>query len=381
MEPGVMSTFKPTNRPPTKGRGALSNREGRFARQVIVRSSELSADDIASADASDFDPADAEHPVSIATEVRGEQARSIITRNSSADIPFNLSMNPYRGCEHGCIYCFARPTHSYLDLSPGLDFETRLVAKQNAAACLKADLGKRSYQCEPIALGTATDPYQPIEAQYRITRQLLEVALQYRQPLSIITKSRLILDDIALLAQMAQHNLVNVMVSVTTLDRDLKRVMEPRAASGEARLDTIAALRQVGVPVGMLVAPIIPALNDYEIEPIVEAGAAAGALSAAYVLLRLPLELKDLFQQWLHSHFPDRANHVLSVLSQMRGGQLYDARTGSRMRGEGPFADLIRQRFTKACKRYGIVPGGMPALDCSSFAVPCEKSEAQLSLW
>jgi DNA repair photolyase len=372
-----MFTYKPTKRAPTKGRGALSNSEGRFAKQIIVRSSELGADDIATTDTSQFDPADAEHPVSIATEIRNETARSIITRNSSADIPFNLSMNPYRGCEHGCIYCFARPTHSYLDMSPGLDFETRLVAKQNAADCLKADLGRRSYQCEPIALGTATDPYQPIEAQYRITRQLLEVALQYRQPVSIVTKSRLILDDIELLAEMAQHGLVNVMVSVTTLDRDLKRVMEPRAASGQARLDAIAALRAAGVPVGMLLAPVIPALNDYEIEHIVEAGAAAGALAVGYVLLRLPLELKDLFQQWLHSHFPDRANHVLSVLSQMRGGQLYDATVGSRMRGEGPFADLIRQRVTKACRRHGIEPGGMPVLDCSKFAVP----KAQLTFW
>jgi DNA repair photolyase len=371
-----MFTYKPTNRTPTKGRGALTNNEGRFAKRIIARSTEIPADDIASTEADFVDPADAEQPVSIATEIRSETARSIITRNSSTDIPFNLSMNPYRGCEHGCIYCFARPTHSYLDLSPGLDFETRLVAKHNAAEQLAADLSRPSYRCEPITLGTATDPYQPIEAQYRLTRQLLEVALRFSQPVSIITKSRLIIDDVGLLAEMASKNLISVMVSVTTLDNDLKRVMEPRAASGKARLDAIATLRKAGVPVGMLVAPIIPALTDYEIENIVEAGASAGVLSASYVLLRLPFELKDLFQQWLHSHFPDRANHVLNVLSQMRGGALYDANFGSRMRGEGPFADLIRQRFTKACRRHGI-PGHMPALDCSRFAVPT----AQMTLW
>lgn len=359
-----------------KGRGALTNAEGRFAQRIIVRCEDLPADDKACTDASCCDPADSLHPPSIATEIRAETARSIITRNSSTDIPFNLSINPYRGCEHGCIYCFARPTHSYLDLSPGLDFETRLVAKHNAAEQFAVDLSRRGYRCEPIALGTATDPYQPIEIQYRLTRQLLEVALKFGQPVTIVTKSRLIIDDIELLAAMAQRNLVSVMVSVTTLDNELKRVMEPRAASGKARLETIATLREAKIPVGMMLAPVIPALNDYEIERIVEAGAAAGALVAAYVLLRLPLELKTLFQEWLHDHFPDRAAHVLNVLTQMRGGQLYDARPGSRMKGQGPFADLIRQRFAKACRRYGL-DRGMPQLDCSQFTVP----SAQLALW
>jgi len=363
---------------PIKGRAAVSNSEGRFAVRVRER-----ADD-------GWDLAThADERTSIATEIRSETARSLITRNNSEDIPFSLSINPYRGCEHGCIYCFARPTHSYLDLSPGLDFETRLVAKHNAAQILAQDLSRPGYRCEPIALGTATDPYQPIELQYRLTRQILEVALNFRQPLSIVTKSRLILDDLDLLAEMAREKLISVMVSVTTLDNELKRVMEPRAASGQARVDTIAQLRAAGVPTGVMVAPVIPVLNDHEIERIIEACAGAGAQSAAYVLLRLPLELKTLFQEWLHTHFPDRERHVLNLLTQMRGGKLYDSRPGHRMRGEGPFADLLRQRFEKACRRHGITCNEdgnensnesgdeRTALDCSKFAVP----GSQLSLW
>ena len=352
--------------PALKGRAATGNIEGRFA----LRVREAADDGWPRDEAGD-------ERTSIATEIRSETARSLITRNNSDDIPFSLSINPYRGCEHGCIYCFARPTHSYLELSPGLDFETRLVAKHNAAQMLAQDLARPGYRCAPIALGTATDPYQPIEAQYRLTRQILQVALDYRQPLTLITKSRLILDDLDLLAAMARENLVSVMISVTTLDNDLKRVMEPRAASGQARVDTIARLREAGVPAGFMLAPVIPALNDHEIERIVEACAGAGAQTAAYVLLRLPFELKTLFQDWLHTHFPDRERHVLNLLTQMRGGKLYDARPGHRMRGQGPFADLLRQRFDKACRRFGIDGNDSSALDCSRFAVP----GSQLTLW
>jgi DNA repair photolyase len=313
-----------------------------------------------------------------ATQVRQEQARSIISYNRSPDIGFDRSINPYRGCEHGCIYCFARPTHAYLDLSPGLDFETRLVAKTNTAALLRAELAKPGYLCRPIALGTNTDPYQPIESQYRLTRQILELLWEHRHPCSIVTKSQGVLDDLPLLAQMAQSGLARVAVSVTTLDDELKRRLEPRAASGRARLRIIRELSAAGVPVTVMAAPMIPALNDSELESIIESAHGAGADSAAYIPLRLPLEVAPLFEEWLRNHFPLRAEHVLSLIRQSRGGRLNDPRFHTRMRGSGVFADLMATRFRRISQRLGLGAERAP-LRCDLFRVPGQTT--QMSLW
>ncbi|MDB6061305.1 MAG: Radical domain protein [Verrucomicrobiaceae bacterium] len=284
------------------------------------------------------------------TQVSIETARSIISYNNSPDVPFERSINPYRGCEHGCIYCFARPTHAYLDLSPGLDFETKLFAKTNAAQVLRDELAKRNYQCVPITIGANTDGYQPIEKQYRLTRQILEVLWEHRHPCSIITKSQIICDDLTLLKKMAGENLVKVMISVTTLDDDLKRKLEPRAASGQARINTMAQLADAGIPVGVLASPMIPALNDSELETILTQAKQAGAESAGYILLRLPLEIAGLFENWLQEHYPLRAEHVMSLIRQSRDGANYDSTFHTRMRGTGVFADLLAARFKRAAR-------------------------------
>ncbi len=348
---------------PMKGRGAASFVRGRFEKTAV----EAEDDGWGSVYASDEDGADPT-PRQLRTEVTEERARSIVSRNQSPDIPFSQSLNPYRGCEHGCVYCFARPSHAYLDLSPGLDFETKLYAKTNAAELLRREFARKAYRCSPISLGINTDAYQPIERRYRITRQLLEVFAECRHPVSLITKSALILRDIDLLAPMAQQGLVTVYVSITSLDNRLSSKLEPRAAAPHTRLKTVQALYEAGIPVGTMVAPIIPMITDSEIEHILEAAYAHGARAAGYVLLRLPHELKEVWREWLAMHYPDRAAHVMSLVQQMRGGKDYDSAYGTRMRGEGPFADLIAMRFAKAYKRIGF--GRLPALDCSRFVVP-----------
>lgn len=347
---------------PIKGRGAASWVRGRYEKTVAVAED----DGWGSVYAGDAD-GDALLPAP-RTEVTEERARSIISRNQSPDIPFSQSINPYRGCEHGCVYCFARPSHAYLDLSPGLDFETKLYAKSNAADLLRAELSKRGYRCSPISLGINTDAYQPIERRWRITRQLLEVLAECRHPVSLITKSALIQRDLDLLAPMAREGLVSVYVSITTLDNKLSAKLEPRAAAPHTRLKTVQALHEAGVPVGTMVAPIIPMITDRDLEHILEAAHAHGARAAGYVLLRLPHELKQVWREWLALHYPDRAAHVMSLVQQMRGGKDYDSGFGTRMRGEGPFADLIAMRFAKASKRLGY--GRLPPLDSSKFLRP-----------
>ena len=348
---------------PMKGRGAASFVRGRFEKTVA----EAEDDGWGSVYAGDEDGADP-LPRQLRTEVTEERARSIISRNQSPDIPFSQSLNPYRGCEHGCVYCFARPSHAYLDLSPGLDFETKLYAKTNAAELLRREFARKAYRCSPISLGINTDAYQPIERRYRITRQLLEVFAECRHPVSLITKSALIQRDIDLLAPMAKQGLVTVYVSITSLDNQLSSKLEPRAAAPHTRLKTVQVLHEAGIPVGTMVAPIIPMITDREIEHILEAAYAHGARAAGYVLLRLPHELKQVWREWLALHYPERATHVMSLVQQMRGGKDYDSAYGTRMRGEGPFADLIAMRFAKAYKRIGF--GRLPALDCSRFLVP-----------
>jgi DNA repair photolyase len=347
---------------PMKGRGAASFVRGRFEKTVA----EAEDDGWGSVYAADDDAEIT--PPKLRTEVTEERARSIISRNQSPDIPFSQSLNPYRGCEHGCVYCFARPSHAYLDLSPGLDFETKLYAKTNAAERLRAELAKKSYRCTPISLGINTDAYQPIERRYRITRQLLEVFAECRHPVSLITKSALIQRDLDILVPMAKQGLVTVYVSITSLDNRLSSKLEPRAAAPHTRLNTVQALHEAGVPVGTMVAPIIPMITDREIEHILEAAYEHGARAAGYVLLRLPHELKDVWREWLALHYPERAEHVMSLVQQMRGGKDYDSAWGTRMRGEGPFADLIAMRFAKAYRRIGF--GRLPSMDCSKFLPP-----------
>lgn len=329
-------------RPATRaGRGTVSNPAGRF------ESTRTEAVD------DGWGSLDEELPP-LATIVQPEPARSIISRNDSPDISFDQSINPYRGCEHGCTYCYARPSHAYLNLSPGLDFETRLFYKQDAARLLEQELAAPGYRCSPITIGANTDPYQPIEREYRVTRSIIEVLAKYQHPFSIITKSAMIERDIDLLAPLAAQGLVYVMVSVTTLSNELKRTLEPRTASPAARLRAIRRLHEAGVPVGVMVAPIIPVLTDAEMERILAAAAASGARSAAYVLLRLPYELKDLFREWLEHNEPLKAKHVMSRLQAMRCGRDNDPRFGMRQRGEGEYAQLLAQRFAAACTRLGL---------------------------
>jgi len=308
-----------------------------------------------------------------------DNARTIISKNQSPDLPFHQSINPYKGCERGCIYCFARPTHAYLDLSPGLDFETKIFAKTNAAELLEAELGRRNYRCQTIALGSNTDPYQPQEKKRRITRSLLKTALRFKQPIGLITKSGLVKRDIDILSQMADLGLIQVMVSVTTLDREIKRKLEPRAPNPSVRLGAVEALSKANIPVGVLVAPIIPRINDHELEAIMKASANSGALSASYVMLRLPHELKQLFKEWLQWHYPMRAEHVLSIMRQSHAGREYNPKFGLRMRGSGPFANMIEKRFNNAKRKHGL-DKPMLDLNCDSFAIPAKAGD-QMALF
>ena len=303
------------------------------------------------------------------TRVTALRARSVITRNQSPDVGFNRSVNPYQGCEHGCVYCFARPSHAFHDLSPGLDFETRILAKTNAVERFRQELSAPSYACEPIAIGVNTDAYQPAERRLQITRGLLQASLEFRQPVVLITKSTLILHDLDLLAALAQRRLVKVAVSVTTLDNELKRRLEPRTAGPAARLGVIRQLAEAGVPVSVMVAPVIPRINDHEIEAILAAAAEHGAQGASYVLLRLPHEVEPLFCDWLDVHYPERARAVLNAIRSCHGGQAYDARFHSRMRGRGVLADLLARRFEVACRRHGL-DRPAPELSTADFRQP-----------
>jgi DNA repair photolyase len=352
---------------PRKGRGAVSNRPGRYEPGDRPREDDGWSDTM-----------DDEDPPALATTVTIDSTRSAIAWNDSPDLGFDRSVNPYRGCEHGCVYCFARPTHAFLGLSPGLDFETKLFAKPEAPRLLAEEFAKPGYRPAVLALGTNTDPYQPIERTMRITRGLLEVLSAFNHPVAIVTKSALVLRDVDILAEMARKGLASVSLSVTTLDRELARNMEPRAATPPRRLETIRRLAGAGVPVGVLAAPMIPALNDVELEAILDASAEAGATSAGYVLLRLPLEIKDLFAEWLAVHAPDRAKHVLNLLRDTRRGNLYVDTFGERMRGHGAYAELLARRFRLAAKRLGL---GRTRLELRAdlFEVPPRKGQ-QLAL-
>ena len=380
---------------PIKGRGSLSNRVSRY--QAHTRESvtddwawaqaQFAAEAPGTGQAVPLPPgtdsvsdasAPAYFPPRPATTVAIEHARSIISRNTSPDIPFDQSVNAYRGCEHGCIYCYARPTHAYLDLSPGLDFETRLYAKQNAAQVLRQELSRPGYRPRLIAMGTNTDPYQPIERRMRITASLLEVFDEYGHPVSITTKSAMVTRDIPLLARLARRNLVRVFLSIGTLDRELARRMEPRASTPAARLEAMHALKEAGIPVGVIIAPVVPGLNDHELERVAIAAAESGARDAAYVLLRLPREVSELFREWLQAHYPMKAGHVMNLLRQMRGGKDYDADYRQRMSGGGLYADMLRQRFRRICQRTGLNRRRLE-LDTSAFRPP--QRAAQLSLF
>lgn len=339
---------------PIQGRGALSNRDSRHS--ATTRE--------------DFDDGwQPQERSPLRTLVTSETSRRILSRNDSPDIPFEQSLNAYRGCEHGCIYCYARPSHAWLGLSPGLDFESRLYAKPDAAALLRKELAGRNHVPKPIALGANTDPYQPIEREWRITRQVLEVLRECRHPVSITTKSALIERDLDLLSELAREHLVQVQVSITTLRRELARRLEPRAAAPARRLQTISRLSQAGIPVTVLVAPVIPVLTDSEMESILAQAGQAGASHAGYILLRLPLELDALFREWLASHVPDLAEHVLSRMREAHAGKTYRAGFGTRQTGIGPYADMLGQRFRLALKRLGL-NNALPALNTKAFRAP-----------
>jgi DNA repair photolyase len=349
------STEDPPHRTVERGRGATHNPANRFQRDLRER-----VGDIAS---------DCDEPPPLATTVTIQRARTIIAHNDSPDIPFDRSINPYQGCEHGCVYCYARPSHAYLDLSPGLDFESRLFVKPDAPALLRAELARPGYACRPMALGTNTDPYQPIERTWRATRGVLEVLAECEHPFTIVTKGALVERDLDIIAPMAAKNMARVYLSVTTLDPELARRLEPRAASPRRRLQTIRALASAGVPVGVMVAPVIPQLNDRDLEAILAASADAGASDAGYILLRLPREVQPLFRDWLDAHYPLRAAHVMSLMRQLHGGRAYDAAFGVRQLGNGPFAELLSQRFAIALRRCGL-DRKAPLLDTSHFVPP-----------
>ena len=313
------------------------------------------------------------------TEVHEEKAKKIITKNTSPDISFDRSINPYRGCEHGCIYCFARPTHAYMGLSAGIDFESKLFAKQDAAVLLERELSKKGYQPKLIAIGTNTDPYQPIEKERRIMRSILEVLERANHPVGIVTKSAMVTRDIDILSRMAKKGLVKVALSVTTLDRRLARVMEPRAATPTLRLKAISDLSEAGIPVSVMVAPLIPALTDHEMERILDSARGAGASEAGYILLRLPQEVSPLFRDWLLKHYPERYRHVMSLLKSMRGGKDYDAEWGKRLRGQGPYALQIGRRFEVAARKLGFNQVRLPLR--TDLFTPPEENEAQLALF
>lgn len=356
-------------KPATKGRGAVSNPEGRFEARSRER----------------FDDGwllDDEPPPRAPTTLHAENARTIIARNSSPDLPFTQSVNPYRGCEHGCIYCYARPSHAYLNLSPGLDFETQLFYKPNAAALLDAELRRPGYRCSMISLGSNTDPYQPIERELKITRGLLEVMARFRHPVGIVTKGAALIErDIDLLQDLARDKLVTVAFSITSLNAELKRTLEPRAASGAARVRAMRKLADAGIPVMVMFSPVIPFVNDAEMEAVLRAARAAGATRAAYIMLRLPHEVKDLFREWLEAHVPLKAAHVMSLVQQMRGGRDNDPAFGTRMTGQGEYVRILQQRFSLACRRLGLETGERSAwLDTRHFRVPLRPGD-QLQLW
>lgn len=338
-----------------KGRGALSNQTGRFE-----HTTKEAFDD----GWDDYEEA----PSQIPTQMFVDTAKTVITYNQSPDIGFDRSINPYRGCEHGCVYCFARPTHAYLGLSPGLDFETKLFYKPNAPELLKAELAAKNYRPAPVALGINTDGYQPVERQLRLTRRLLEILCETKHPVSIVTKSSLIERDLDLLTLMAKDRLVHICLSITTLKPELARRMEPRAASPKRRLQTLTKLAEAGVPISVLVAPLIPFVNDSELEAILHQAKTLGARDAGYVFLRLPHELKDLFTEWLHTHEPLKAERVLHRVYDSRGGKAYDSTFGTRMRGTGKYADLLAQRFRLTMKKLDF--SGLPPYDCSLFKAP-----------
>lgn len=349
-----------------KGRAALNNQQTRF----VDEQKQLIDDGWGTLD---------EPLPPLQTTLTKDSVKKVITYNQSPDVGFDRSINPYRGCEHGCIYCFARPTHAYLNLSPGLDFESRLFYKPDAAMLLRKELSAQRYQPAPVALGINTDAYQPVEKQTGLTREILQVLAEFRHPVTIVTKSALIERDVDILADMARDNLVKVVVSVTTLDHSLARVMEPRASAPRRRLKVIKNLHDADIPVGVLVAPIIPVLTDSEMENILKSCRDAGANTAGYVLLRLPHELKQLFREWLVNHFPDKAQHVVKRIQDCRGGRDYVAEFGSRMRGNGPFAELISQRFKLAKKKFGY--GEDEPLSVEKFRKVSEPTEDQLSLF
>jgi DNA repair photolyase len=358
----------PNRHTPRKGRGAASNPAGRFEHER--------------AEAQDDGWGILDEPLpALETLVLPEPAHTIITRNKSPDISFDRSINPYRGCEHGCVYCFARPAHSYVNLSPGLDFETKLFYKADAAKLLEKELAVPSYRCAPIAMGTNTDPYQPIERQYEVTRSILELLDRCNHPVTIVTKGAALIErDVELLGRMAARRLAAVAVSITTLRPELKRTLEPRAAGPATRLRAIRQLKEAGVPVTVMVAPLIPVLTDHEMEAILERAREAGAERAGYVLLRLPHEVKDLFREWLNTHEPLKAEHVMARVNDMRGGKDNDPRFGHRQRGEGVYADLLRSRFAAACRRLGFNGEREWSLDVTSFRPP-RPSAPQLSLF
>jgi len=350
-----------------KGRGAVSNRAGRFESLAV-------------------EPVDdgwgiLDEPLPpLETKVLPEPAQTVISRNNSPDIPFDQSINPYRGCEHGCAYCFSRPSHAYVNLSPGLDFETRLFFKQNAALRLRQELNKRGYQPSPINLGANTDPYQPLEKKMGITRSILEVLAEAHHPVTIVTKSALVIRDLDVLKTLAAEHLVRVFVSLTTLDDDLKRRMEPRASGPAARLAAIRGLSSAGIPAGVMFAPVVPAINDHELEDVLAAAAQAGAKTAGYLLLRLPGEVRDLFYEWLETHYPERANRVRNRIRELRGGRDNDPRFGHRMRGHGPWATLLRRRFEESCRRNGLQMGRSSPLATALFRPP-NRAPGQMALF
>lgn len=362
-----MAEFDEVRKPsiPRKGRGAIGNPEARF--EVCTRVEEFDG----------WYQQDARE--TLRTTLMPDQAKSVINRNDSPDVPFELSVNPYRGCEHGCVYCYARPTHAYLGLSPGLDFETQLFYKSDAARLLRNELRKSGYRCSPITLGANTDAYQPVEKRLGITRAIIEVLRDFNHPVTIVTKSALVERDIDILAKMAARDLVQVLFSFTTLNSSLSRTLEPRPAAPQRRIQALKRTSEAGVPTGVLVAPVIPGLTDTELEHILAVCREAGAEAAGYVVLRLPHEVEDLFQEWLEHHEPLKARRIMSLVRQLHGGKAYDSKFGQRMRGTGPVSDLLSRRFALACKRLGLNTT-RKTLDCSRFAPPTQAGD-QLSLF
>ncbi len=344
---------------PPRGRGALSLPDNRYESKTRERAEEAPEED-----------------GTVPTQIFRDTARTVLNDNDSPDVGFSRSLNPYRGCEHGCIYCFARPTHAYLGLSPGLDFETKIFVKEEADRLLERELSRKNYRCEPVALGINTDAYQPVEERLGLTRRILEVFDRFHHPVTLVTKSSLVERDRDILVSLATRNLVHVYLSLPTLDEGLSRVLEPRATAPYRRLETIRSLSAAGIPVGVLVAPVIPVLSDFELEGILKKSREAGAQSAGYVLLRLPLELRELFSEWLATHYPDSAKSVLNRLRAFHGGKLYDSSFGHRMRGEGLWADLLEQRFRSQIRRLGF--GSMPRLDTTRFSPPTRVPRSKL---